>query len=127
MLEAAAGTVCYVADTTKTADFYQRLGFKINKAEPEHVSVSIGTFWMDFHPQDKEDKPEFQKEATLEPKGAGLFLYFRVADVDAYYQSLLDKNLKPSNEPKNWPWGNREFIIRDPDGYKLVFYKALDI
>jgi catechol 2,3-dioxygenase-like lactoylglutathione lyase family enzyme len=125
MLDTVAGTVCYVKDTEKTADFYKKLGFTIDKIEPDHVSISLGNFWMDFHPQDKEDKPEFQKEAVLEPKGAGLFLYFKVSDVDGYYADLLNKGLEPSSEPHDWPWGNREFVIRDPDGYKLVFYKVL--
>jgi len=77
---------------------------------------------MDFHPQDKEDKPEFQREAVTEPKGAGLFLYIKVDDVDEFYQGVLAKGLKPSSEPRDWPWGNREFALRDPDGYKLVFF-----
>lgn len=125
MLEQMTGAVCYVKDTRATVAFYRKLGFTINKDEPDHVSVSLGKFWMDFHPQDKEDKPDFQQEATLEPKGAGLFLYFRVSDIDAYHQELVSKSIQPSSEPKDWPWGNREFVIRDPDGYKLVFYKPL--
>ena len=125
MLEQMTGAVCYVKDTRATVTFYRKLGFAIDKDEPDHVSVSLGEFWMDFHPQDKEDKPDFQKGATLEPKGAGLFLYFRVSDVDAYYQDVLSKNIQPSSEPKDWSWGNREFVVRDPDGYKLVFYKPL--
>ncbi len=125
MLESVAGAVCYVRDTSKTVKFYRQLGFTIDKDEPDHISVSLGGFWMDFHPQDKEDKPDFQQEAVLEPKGAGLFLYVRVRDVDAYYQSLVAQNLQPSSEPRNWPWGNREFVVRDPDGYKLVFYGPL--
>ena len=117
-----AGIVAYVKDTAKTAEFYEILGFEFNKREPDHVSISLGQFWIDFHPQDKEDKPDFQKEAQLAPKGAGEFLYLKVDDVDSYYQYLLSKNLRPSSEPRDWPWGNREFIIRDPDGYKLVFF-----
>lgn len=31
--------------------------------------------------------------------------------------------MKPSSEPRDWPWGRREFVLRDPDGYKLVFFK----
>lgn len=117
-----SGIVHYVKDTAKTAEFYEKLGFIIDRNEPDHVSVELGDFWMDFHPQDKEDKPEFQKEANLENRGAGLFLYISVDDVDAFNEEIVEKGLKPSNEPKDWPWGNREFIIRDPDGYKLVFF-----
>lgn len=124
-MKSVAGIVFYVKDTSKTADFYEKLGFTIDKREPDHLSVRLNWFWMDFHSQDKEDKPEFQKEATLEHKGAGLFLYISVDDVDEFYGGLIAKGLKPSSEPRDWPWGNREFIIHDPDGYKLVFFKKI--
>lgn len=118
-----AGIVHYVKDINKTAKFYEALGFKFEKHKPDHLSIRLNWFWMDFHPQDKEDKPEFQIEANLSNKGAGLFLYISVEDVDEFYKGLLSKGLKPSSEPKDLPWGNREFIIRDPDRYKLVFFK----
>ncbi len=120
-----SGLVSYVKDTAKTAEFYDKLGFHFEKRELDHVSIRLNWFWWDFHPQDKEDKPEFQKEANLENKGAGMFVYISVDDVDEFYQGLIDKGLKPSSEPRDWSWGNREFIIRDPDGYKLVFFKKI--
>ena len=52
-----------------------------------------------------------------------MFVYISVDDVDEFYRGLAQKGLKPSSEPRDWPWGNREFVIRDPDGYKLVFFK----
>jgi catechol 2,3-dioxygenase-like lactoylglutathione lyase family enzyme len=122
-LKSAAGIVHYVKDMARTAQFYKDLGFTVTQDDPDHLSVRLNWFWMDFHPQDKEDKPDFQQEANLDNKGAGLFLYISVDDVDAAYQELLDKGYKPSSEPKDWPWGNREFVIRDPDGYKLVLFK----
>lgn len=115
-MEEVSGTVCYVKDTKKTAEFYEALGFEFDKREPDHISIHLNDFWMDFHPQDKEDKPEFQKEASLQNKGAGLFLYVKVEDVDKFYKELIAKGLKPSSEPRDWSWGNREFVIRDPDG-----------
>jgi len=124
-LKSVSGIVCYIKDIDKTAEFYKQLGFIIDKHEPDYLSIRSNWFWIDFHPQDKEDKPDFQKEANLENKGAGLFLYLSVDDVDEFYQGVLGKGLKPSSEPRDWPWGNREFVIRDPDGYKLVFFKKL--
>ena len=122
-VKSVAGIVAYVKDTKKTAAFYEKLGFIFEKREPDHISVRLNWFWIDFHSQDKEDKSEFQKEAKLTNKGAGLFLYISVDDVDEFYSGLIKKGLKPSSKPRDWPWGNREFVIRDPDGYKLVFFK----
>ena len=120
-----SGIVAYVKNTALTAEFYDALGFTFSKREPNHLSLDIAGFWIDFHPQDQEDKPDFQREATLSPKGAGQFLYVKVDDVDAYYALLLGHGLKPSSSPRDWPWGNREFVIRDPDGYKLVFFNTI--
>jgi catechol 2,3-dioxygenase-like lactoylglutathione lyase family enzyme len=124
-MKSVAGMVCYVKDTAKSAEFYEKLGFVIKQNDPDHLSIRLNWFWMDFHPQDKEDKPEFQKEANLDNKGAGLFTYINVEDVDEFYDGVVDKGLKPSSEPKDWPWGNREFVLRDLDGYKLVFFQKL--
>lgn len=121
-LKSVAGIVCYVKDIEKTAAFYKTLGFLLSKQEENHMSVRLNWFWIDFYQQNKEEKPEFQKEATLENKGAGLFLYLSVEDVDEAYKELLSKGLTPSSEPRDWSWGNREFLIRDPDGYKLVIF-----
>lgn len=122
-MKSVSGLVCYVKDIAQTAEFYEKLGFTFEKREPDHLSIRLNWFWMDFHPQDMEDKPDFQKEANLENKGAGLFIYISVENVDEFYQGAVEKGLKPSSEPRDWPWGNREFVIRDPDGYKLVFFK----
>ncbi len=122
-MKSISGFSCYVKDLAKTADFYQALGFEIKKREPNHLIIYLNWFWMDFLQIDKEQKEEFLKEANLANKGAGLFIYISVENVDEFYQDLLAKGLKPASEPRNWPWGNREFVIRDPDGYKLVFFK----
>jgi catechol 2,3-dioxygenase-like lactoylglutathione lyase family enzyme len=124
-MKSVSGMVHYIKDTAKSAEFYEKLGFTIKQNDPDYLSIRLNWFWMDFHPQDKEDKPEFQKEANLDNKGAGLFTYINVEDVDEFYKGVVEKGLEPSSEPKDWPWGNREFVLRDPDGYKLVFFQKL--
>jgi len=122
-LKSAAGIVCYMKDVPKTVKFYESLGFTFKKNKPTHATGYINWFWIDFLQIDKEDKPGFEEEAKSASKGAGQFLYLRVDDVDEAYKSLTTKGLEPSSKPKDWPWGNREFVIRDPDGYKLVIFK----
>lgn len=122
-LKSAAGIVCYVKDVPKTVKFYKALGFTFKKAKPTHATGYINWFWIDFLQSNKEDKPGFKDEASAKNKGAGQFLYLSVDDVDQAHKSLKAKGLQPSSEPRDWPWGNREFVIRDPDGYKLVIFK----
>jgi catechol 2,3-dioxygenase-like lactoylglutathione lyase family enzyme len=122
-MKSIAGITCYVRDLNKTAEFYKAPGFQFKVMEPDHLSAFLNWFWIDFLPVDKEEWPGFGKEANPENKGAGLYLYISVDNVDDSYKSLLSKGLKPSGEPQNTSWGNREFLILDPDGYKLVFFK----
>ncbi len=121
-LKSASGIVCYVTDVRKTMKFYKALGFTFKKSKPTHATGYINWFWIDFLQSNKETKPKFKKEANAKNKGAGQYLYLSVEDVDKAYTDLKAKGLKPS-EPQDWPWGNREFVIRDPDGYKLVVFK----
>jgi catechol 2,3-dioxygenase-like lactoylglutathione lyase family enzyme len=122
-IKSVSGLTCYVRDLKKTQAFYKTLGFEEKKKEQNHVKMYSNWFWIDFLPIDKEIKSEFQQEAQSEQKGSGLYTYLSVDNVDTVYKELLLKGLKPSSEPRDWPWGNREFVIRDPDGYKLVFFQ----
>ncbi len=122
-IKSVSGITCYVTDIEKTAAFYEALGFLITKKEANRLSVRLNWFWVDFVKAGAEEKQDFQKEARLSPRGSGIFVYLSVEDVDACHRELLEKGLTPSSEPKDWPWGNREFVIRDPDGYKLVLFK----
>jgi catechol 2,3-dioxygenase-like lactoylglutathione lyase family enzyme len=82
----------------------------------------IGFGWT-FLPWIKEERAEYTEGTDLSNKGIGMFVYLSVDDVDEFHKDLLSKGLKPLTKPQNQPWGNREFIIRDPDGYKLVIFK----
>lgn len=122
-IKSASGITCYVQDLKKTEAFYTTLGFDIKKKDATHIVAYINWFWIDCILVGKESKSEFLAEAQSPNKGAGMYIYLSVDDVDAFYNSLLEQGLKPSSEPRDWPWGNREFVIRDPDGYKLVIFK----
>lgn len=122
-IKSVSGLVLYAKDLKKTADFYEALGFQFRKREPKQVTVNINWYWMDFLLIEEEDKPGFTAEAHAKDKGAGMYIYVSVDNVDEYYDKVIAKGLKPSSQPKDWPWGNREFVMRDPDGYKLVFFK----
>jgi catechol 2,3-dioxygenase-like lactoylglutathione lyase family enzyme len=124
-MNSISGFTCYVKDIKKTTDFYEALGFVVARREPAHLLIRLNWFTVSFHQQNAEEKPEFQKEANLENKGAGLFINIKVENVDEFYEGVVAKGMKPSSEPRDWPWGNREFVLRDPDGYKLVFFNKV--
>ncbi|KKU93995.1 MAG: hypothetical protein UY26_C0003G0145 [Candidatus Jorgensenbacteria bacterium GW2011_GWA1_48_13] len=121
MLKGVNSVLYYASDLGKTAQFYEELGFEVEKSG-DTVKARLGDFALAF--VDK-NKSVIQKEAQFEPKGMGVFVYVEVDDVDDYFKSLKENGIKTSSEPRDWPWGKREFAVKDPDGYKLIFYQPI--
>lgn len=123
MLKAINKLVLYVDSLEKTKDFYLSLGFNYLKGNEKAMTFELNGFELDFVESEPENRPEFQKESKLAPRGAGLFILIEVENVDEFFKKV--SNLNPSSEPRDWDWGRREFLLRDLDGYKLVFYQKI--
>ena len=54
------------------------------------------------------------------PVGGGT-VYIFCDDVDAYYAEIKGKGAVLKGEPKDWPYGMRDFQAVDPDGNILGF------
>jgi uncharacterized glyoxalase superfamily protein PhnB len=54
-------------------------------------------------------------------------VYIRSNDIDAFYQSLLQKGvpIHPNGPLQTKPWGQREFSLLDPDNNLLTFGQAV--
>jgi catechol 2,3-dioxygenase-like lactoylglutathione lyase family enzyme len=117
-----SGVLCYASDLERTAAFYEALGFRIGKREPDRMTCYVNWFWVTFVAADQEDDAELREEAAAADRGAGLLLYVKVDDLDAYYQGVLEGGMTPTGEPRKRA-GMREFMLRDPDGYRLVFFE----
>lgn len=111
----------YVSNLNETADFYEKLGFNIRERNDSYLVVGVDDFELHCYDQ---AKVHFKQDADR-LKGAGVFIYLLVDDVDKKYSELIAKGLKPSGKPTDWDWGNREFVIKDPNNYKIVVYKKL--
>jgi catechol 2,3-dioxygenase-like lactoylglutathione lyase family enzyme len=109
-----SGLTCYVRDLARTAQFYETIGFRRGKEESDRVTFYVNWFFVTLVAQD---------QAEGQTNGAGVFLYIKVDDVEDFHKALLSKGLKPDGEPERQPSGNREFVLRDPDGYNLVFFQ----
>lgn len=119
------GMMLYVTDVEQSLAVYKQLGFEIfAHRPPSYSSVGLGNFLIQFQDKRNPSDPDFVAEALGEPKGAGLFIYIQVDDIDGYYETIVKRGVVPTTKPRDWPSGNREFVVRDPDGYKLVFYQA---
>ena len=118
-----SGITCYVSDLTKAGEFYETIGFRRGKQEPDRMTFYVNWFFVALIAQDRQEDAGSRGGADLPNKGTGLFTYVKVDDVDDYYKAVVSKGLSPESEPQARHGGQREFVLRDPDGYSLVFFE----
>jgi catechol 2,3-dioxygenase-like lactoylglutathione lyase family enzyme len=118
-----SGITCYVDDLARTAEFYEAIGFRRGKEEPDRVTFYVNWFFATFIDEGHAQDAELQGEAHLANKGSGLSLHIKVDDIDDFHNGVVAKGMKPASEPQKRHNGGREFMLRDPDGYQLVFFE----
>ncbi|MCL4530202.1 MAG: VOC family protein [Chloroflexi bacterium] len=121
MIKRLHSTLFYASDLKATADFYRKCGFSAEETE-DGVRVKTDDFRLYFV---DEKKTLIQNESGKTPKGLGVYTYVEVDDVDQHYAQIKQNGIVPRTEPKTWPWGKREFVVKDPDEYKIVFYSLV--
>ena len=115
----------WVQENKLSEKFYKKLGFDVEQSDDSHSIVSLHNFSIDLVSMRDEDI--FAKDSMSGKKGRGVYVYISVDDVDQKYSQLVTLGLIPSTKPRDWNWGNREFILKDPDGYKLCFWQPIKI
>ena len=68
--------------------------------------------------------PLFAPGAARPAENHSAILEFLVADVDEVHRNLLGAlpDADFVSEPATMPWGNRSFLVRDPDGNLVNFF-----
>lgn len=112
--------VLWVQDNTASEHFYKKVGFTVTQSTDETSTVKLGNFEIMLVTMRQDEL--FEHDAMVSNKGCGMYIYIYVDDTDKKYHELIQKGIQPASVPKNWDWGNREFIAKDPDGYKLCFW-----
>jgi catechol 2,3-dioxygenase-like lactoylglutathione lyase family enzyme len=107
-IKSISGIVFYVSNLKKSKKFYEGLGFRFGTPKGDYITAYINWFWIELRPGEK--------------KEGGTATQISVDSVDEFYEDVKSKGLKPEDVPKDIPQGRREFMLRDPDGYKLVFF-----
>jgi len=109
-------------DMKKTIEFYTGMpGFEMVMAfptadNPEYVDIIKDGMVLMFVPSKN------MGIKTGEKFGTGISLYIQIdGDIDAYYEELKKKGIKPVEDIKDEPFGIRDFTVEDIDGYRLKF------
>lgn len=113
----------WVQENKLSEKFYKKLGFSVNVSTEEYSEVVLGSFKLTL--VNMRDEDEFNGDSLSGIKGRGMYIYINVDDVDEEYHRQKRLGITPATKPRNWPWGNREFITKDPDGYKLCFWQRI--
>lgn len=106
-----------VVDINKSAIFYTDvMGFKKGDSPNQHAVVfeteagsifAIRTPLIDI--------------SHVELKGAGISLWFKVANADKLYNKLIEKEVTILKPIQDGPFG-RFFVLKDPDGYAITIH-----
>jgi len=122
-LNSISGINYYVEDLSRTAEFYEALGFRRGKEEPDRLTFYVNWFFVTFVDEDQVGDPERPSASEQGSKGAGVSLHIKVDDIEDFHSGVVSKGMTPASEPQKRRSGGREFVLRDPDGYKLVFFE----
>ncbi len=114
----------WVQENKLSEKFYKKLGFEVLVSTDAYSEIQLGEFRITL--VNMRDEDEFNGDSLSGIKGKGMYIYIKVDDVDAEYNRQEKIGLKPATKPRNWEWGNREFILKDPDGYKLCFWQVFE-
>ena len=103
-------------DMARAIAFYRALGFEMVSGGDDAAltSFAAGTSFLNVIAVPKDTAIKFWGRAI-----------FHVDDVDAMHARALAAGLKPETEPRDAPWGERFFHLRDPDGHELSFARPL--
>lgn len=87
-----------------------------------HCSIEEAEKWCGDDAALKAYYAEQAKDFEDNAPGAGVVTYLMVEDVDAYHASLVEKGVTGMLAPRTQFYGQRDFPLRDPEGYRLTFY-----
>jgi len=120
------GIIFLVDDIVSSVKFYTKLGFRVASELPNIATrVQLGEFQIELLLKQKVVSEEYKEDIPARQKGAGAYLQIKVEDVDSFYFLAKSNDVQISAIPKNYPWSQREFIVIDPNGYKISFYSTI--
>ena len=102
-------------DVEKSVKFYIKLGL--------HLIVDASPRYVRFELPDGDSTFSIHKVDEL-PKGNGTIVYFEDDNLDELVESLQEKGIRFTQLPKDQTWLWREAHVVDPDGNKLILFKA---
>ncbi|WP_417799418.1 VOC family protein [Tenacibaculum sp.] len=102
-------------DVNASVLFYKKLGL--------HLIVDASPRYVRFEVPDGDATFSIHQVEKLS-KGEGITLYFEDENLDELVRELQEKGIQFTQLPKEQTWLWREAHLLDPDGNKLILFKA---
>ena len=114
----AAAPQFLVDDLDRSLDFYQRrLGFTRDFVyEGFYAGVSRDRAVIHL-----KCAPKLDAERAHRRSGEHLDAFLVVTGIDELYAELVGREAPVIGQVERRPWGTRDFLVEDPDGYVLCF------
>ena len=104
-------------DVEKATEFYQILGL--------HLIVNALPRYVRFECPDGDSTFSIHEVEEM-PTGDGITIYFEENNLDEIVSQLQAKGIIFTELPEDKPWLWREAHLNDPDGNKIILFKAGD-
>ena len=116
----------YANNPEKSAAWYQALGFKQTAVHDmpgglKVFSLEAGGVTVTLGPAAPFEPDHTQTWLRQKPWGVGTVLMPQVKDADALHARAKEAGAEIVEGPTDQPWGARTVVLRDPDGYWLMF------
>ena len=117
-IESLSAVTLATHDMARAIGFYQALGFEMlyGGADAELTSFAAGSSYLNVIAAPKDTQIRWWGRAI-----------FYVDDVDAMHARAVAGGFTPEALPRDAPWGERFFHLRDPDGHELSFARPLGV
>ncbi|RLC58075.1 MAG: hypothetical protein DRI30_03200 [Chloroflexi bacterium] len=116
----------FVPNVTEAARYYaDTLGFTVLRTDPPDEPVFAIAHLGEAVVMFMSDRFYAGPRADLDCRGAGVDIRFVVPDVDAVYERIGAAGLEVLHPIGDRDYGLRDFIVRDPFGFRLRFASTL--
>ncbi|WP_374676471.1 bleomycin resistance protein [Ideonella sp.] len=112
--------VLAVQDLARSVAFYRdRLGFALEFEGDGWAGLARGTFRLMLgHCPDEVPAARIGDHSYM--------AYVSVTGIDALHAEFEARGVQGLVPPADQPWGMREFLLRTPDGHRIMFGEDLD-
>lgn len=116
----------FVRDLDASVSFYvEQLGFRQVRRDTNFAVVALGDAYVLLSAADEEGR-DLRRWLDSGPRGVGVNVRIMVEDADDAYERATASGIAAVRELDDRPYGLRDFIVADPDGFLLRFASPIE-